>query len=122
MQQGVARDEVERIRLAQAQQDGQRQVEAPLRLVQLRQRLQQRRAVAAGAARPARQPEQAPQWIDAAKSSSYGLLQTYPAHCHPFNAAQTVRRFLQCSLLYSLVLLYSMVVCHPMYALMQSQI
>ena len=52
MQQGVARDEVERIRLAQAQQDGQRQVEAPLRLVQLRQRLQQRRAVAAGGRAP----------------------------------------------------------------------
>ena len=53
MQQRVPRDEIERLRLAQAQQDGQREVEAPLRLVQPRERLQQRGRVAAGAARAA---------------------------------------------------------------------
>lgn len=53
-QQAVLRDEVEGVGPAQAQQDGQRQVEAPGQLVQVRRRLQQRVAVAARAADAAR--------------------------------------------------------------------
>jgi len=53
-QQAVLRDEAERVGAAQAQQDGQRQVEAAGQLVQVRGRLQQCVAVAARAADPAR--------------------------------------------------------------------
>ena len=53
-QQAVLGDEVKGVRLLQAQQDGQRQVKAPLQLVQVRGRLQQRPAVAPRAPRPAR--------------------------------------------------------------------
>jgi len=52
-QQAVLRDEAERVGAPQAQQDGQRQVEAASQLVQVRGRLQQRVAVAARAADPA---------------------------------------------------------------------
>ncbi len=52
-QQAVLGDEVKGLRLLQAQQDGQRQVEAPLQLVQVRGRLQQRPAVSSWAPGPA---------------------------------------------------------------------
>lgn len=45
-------DKVENVGLLQAQQDGQRKVEAPLQLVQVRRCLQQRLAVAPGSPRP----------------------------------------------------------------------
>ena len=54
-QQAVLGDKVKGVGLLQAQQDGQRQIEAPLQLVQVRSRLQQRPAVPAGAPRPAHQ-------------------------------------------------------------------
>ena len=52
-QEAVLGDELKGVRLLQAQQDGQRKVEAPLKLVQMRGRLQQRFAVAARAPGPA---------------------------------------------------------------------
>ncbi len=52
-EQAVGGDKVKDVGLLQPQEDGERQVKAPLQLVQVRCRLQQRLAVASLAARPA---------------------------------------------------------------------